>query len=79
MGEETPAFLWCRPLPDALEEDARGGAPARAVSGQHAPAGLIRERICEDGGTAVLAQRAQALREQGAVEFLESFGQRLNG
>jgi hypothetical protein len=63
MGEETPAFLRGRPLPDELEEDATGGAPAGAVFGQHAAVGLTRERVCEDGGTAVLPQDPQDLRE----------------
>src|SRR5207244_6298726 len=70
-GEEPPAFLWGRPLLDELEEDAARRPAARAVFGEHAAVGLTLERVRKDGGTAVLAQHLQDLREQGAVGFLE--------
>jgi hypothetical protein len=77
-GEQVPPFLRRYPVPYELEEDASRGPAPRPIFGQHTAAILTLERVGEDGGTAVLAQRAQDLQEQGALRFLEGLRQRVN-
>ena len=60
-GEEALAFLPRRPFLHKLEEHAPRGPAPGSIFGEHAAARLTRERVREDGGTAVLAQCPQDL------------------
>src|SRR5437764_1378280 len=72
------AFLPRRPLFDELQEHAPRGAAPRAVFGKHAATRLTRERVREEGGTALRPHRPQDLAQQRDFGFLENRGELLH-
>jgi hypothetical protein len=59
------------PVPDQLKERPARGAPARAVLGEHAAAGLEGEGVGEDLAAAFLSKSPEDPTEQLFVRLLE--------